>query len=197
MRQAQEKTLRSCKSSISSGSGNLLASANTSTHLDTDQPKTSISNVTNTSNNDLTNTSDENISNTSDKNISMSSNNNITTHSPPLSQLRRRSASKHTCTVVPTITMDAATGKTLKMYQCPEPGCNKAFKTPCRLRRHQTVHSGEKPFKCPFKGCTKAFSRKDNMVQHYRGHYISVPKLPSDPVAQPGQDQGHWLLSSQ
>uniref|UniRef100_A0A0A0MVJ1 Zinc finger protein 584 n=1 Tax=Papio anubis TaxID=9555 RepID=A0A0A0MVJ1_PAPAN len=46
--------------------------------------------------------------------------------------------------------------------------CGKAFCYPSKLRKHQKVHTGIKPFKCS--DCGKTFNRKDALVLHQRIH---------------------------
>jgi hypothetical protein len=40
-------------------------------------------------------------------------------------------------------------GDTGKIWLCTEPGCNRAFKKPSKLKIHQMRHTGERPFKVP------------------------------------------------
>ncbi len=52
------------------------------------------------------------------------------------------------------------------MYCCST--CGKECISPSKLKRHERVHTGEKPFKCDH--CQKNFSRKDNLESHMSGH---------------------------
>ena len=50
--------------------------------------------------------------------------------------------------------------------------CNKAFTRSHHLRRHELIHSGQKPFKCTI--CGRAFNRTDHLNLHLATHYQSA-----------------------
>ena len=52
--------------------------------------------------------------------------------------------------------------------------CEKLFNDKFALRRHQNVHTGEKPLKC--KLCAKSFSQKEIMKTHITSHKRENPK---------------------
>ncbi|GFN96200.1 Zinc finger protein zxdc-like [Plakobranchus ocellatus] len=58
----------------------------------------------------------------------------------------------------------------LEDLRCKHPGCGKQFTKLCRLRQHQQLHSGEKPFVCTFQGCHWAFATASKLKRHQTKH---------------------------
>ncbi|GFS12998.1 zinc finger protein ZXDC-like, partial [Elysia marginata] len=57
-----------------------------------------------------------------------------------------------------------------KIFLCPEPGCNKTFKKASKLKVHQMMHTGERPFKCDKPGCGHRFTTIYNLNTHRKLH---------------------------
>jgi len=62
-----------------------------------------------------------------------------------------------------------------KVFRCTIPDCGKTFKFKSEMKRHQTIHSGERPYVCSFPDCGKTFKRADALSNHFRIHSGKTP----------------------
>lgn len=60
--------------------------------------------------------------------------------------------------------------------------CNRSFVSPWKLKRHQTVHTGKKPFFC--KICEKAFAEKNKLENHFKSNHPSDVNFLEEDLAQ-------------
>eukprot|EP01119_Soliformovum_irregulare_P022491 TRINITY_DN7707_c0_g1_i1.p1 TRINITY_DN7707_c0_g1~~TRINITY_DN7707_c0_g1_i1.p1 ORF type:complete len:196 (+),score=25.91 TRINITY_DN7707_c0_g1_i1:277-864(+) len=58
---------------------------------------------------------------------------------------------------------------------CDHEGCDKTFMTQANKRRHERLHSGDKPHFCPEVGCGRNFARKYDLKVHMRIHTKEKP----------------------
>jgi len=61
------------------------------------------------------------------------------------------------------------------MYSCSFSGCDGLFNSMSNRKRHERLHSGEKPHKCDYIGCGKSFARKYDLKVHLRTHTKEKP----------------------
>ena len=57
-----------------------------------------------------------------------------------------------------------------KRFKCTYNKCPGAFRRQEHLRRHEKIHTGEKPYMCDVTVCRRRFSRSDNLKEHLRRH---------------------------
>jgi hypothetical protein len=57
-----------------------------------------------------------------------------------------------------------------KPFQCTFEGCGKRFSLDFNLRTHVRIHTGDRPYVCPFDGCTKKFAQSTNLKSHILTH---------------------------
>ena len=62
----------------------------------------------------------------------------------------------------------------LRHHQCQY--CDKTFDNTTDKRRHELVHTGDKPYQCQY--CEKCFNRVDNKRRHELGHVKGKGELP-------------------
>uniref|UniRef100_A0A0B6ZJ83 C2H2-type domain-containing protein n=2 Tax=Arion vulgaris TaxID=1028688 RepID=A0A0B6ZJ83_9EUPU len=65
---------------------------------------------------------------------------------------------------------DASSKRPKKMLMCIAPGCRKTFKKASKLKVHQMLHTGERPFKCSLLGCEWAFTTSNKLKRHLESH---------------------------
>ncbi|CAG5088121.1 Oidioi.mRNA.OKI2018_I69.PAR.g11737.t1.cds [Oikopleura dioica] len=93
---------------------------------------------------------------------------------------RRKSVTKFNCTVegcTKGFCTQAALNNHInrhnREFKCSQ--CSKVFNEHAKLKRHQLVHTGERPFKCPFAHCQRRFSLDFNLTTHMRIHTGDKP----------------------
>ncbi|XP_074037360.1 uncharacterized protein [Leptinotarsa decemlineata] len=59
----------------------------------------------------------------------------------------------------------------IQLHQCQF--CFKSFNHRCRLKKHEKIHSGQKPFQCNI--CSKSFSERGNLKIHEKIHTGEKP----------------------
>lgn len=57
-----------------------------------------------------------------------------------------------------------------KPYRCTFEGCGKRFSLDFNLKTHVRIHTGDRPYVCPFYGCTKKFAQSTNLKSHISTH---------------------------
>merc|ERR1712038_1601719 len=57
-----------------------------------------------------------------------------------------------------------------KPFQCTFEGCGKRFPLDFNLRTHVRIHTGDRPYVCPFEGCNKKFAQSTNLKSHILTH---------------------------
>lgn len=62
-----------------------------------------------------------------------------------------------------------------KVFVCTHKDCNKAFTTKYSLQRHQSIHTGIKPYECHY--CGKKFSLSQSMREHIYCHTKERPYI--------------------
>jgi len=58
-------------------------------------------------------------------------------------------------------------------FLCTVPNCGKKFSRTDELKRHNRIHTGDKPYKCD--KCQRSFSRSDHLRTHTRTHTGEKP----------------------
>uniref|UniRef100_A0A0V0GAN0 Putative transcriptional repressor protein yy1-like isoform 1 n=1 Tax=Triatoma dimidiata TaxID=72491 RepID=A0A0V0GAN0_TRIDM len=63
-----------------------------------------------------------------------------------------------------------------KPFQCTFEGCGKRFSLDFNLRTHVRIHTGDRPYVCPFDGCNKKFAQSTNLKSHILTHAKAKPR---------------------
>ncbi|XP_065183411.1 transcriptional repressor protein YY1-like [Sycon ciliatum] len=72
-----------------------------------------------------------------------------------------------------------------KPFQCTFEGCGRRFSLDFNLRTHVRIHTGDRPYVCPFDGCNKRFAQSTNLKSHILTH-----ARPSDKSGEPAHSDG-------
>lgn len=64
-----------------------------------------------------------------------------------------------------------------KPYICTFEGCGKRFSLDFNLKTHVRIHTGDRPYVCPFYNCTKKFAQSANLKSHLSTHEKSKPTM--------------------
>ena len=60
--------------------------------------------------------------------------------------------------------------------------CGRSFVSPWKLKRHETIHTGKKPFFC--KICQKAFAEKNKLENHFKSNHPTDVNLLEEELCQ-------------
>ncbi|XP_017005441.3 uncharacterized protein phol [Drosophila takahashii] len=68
-----------------------------------------------------------------------------------------------------------------KPFECTFEGCGKRFSLDFNLRTHVRIHTGDRPYHCPIDGCSKCFAQSTNLKSHMLTHTKPKRKWPRAP----------------
>ncbi|KAH8242491.1 hypothetical protein KR032_008022 [Drosophila birchii] len=68
-----------------------------------------------------------------------------------------------------------------KPFECTFEGCGKRFSLDFNLRTHVRIHTGDRPYHCPIDGCSKCFAQSTNLKSHMLTHTKPKRKWPRTP----------------
>ncbi|MBN3304509.1 ZN433 protein, partial [Amia calva] len=69
--------------------------------------------------------------------------------------------------------------------RCVCPHCSRAFTSPSNLKKHQVVHSGQRPYHCDL--CGRTFNQSGNALRHRRSHHPHTSAGPAVHAPRPGR----------
>ncbi|XP_052271056.1 transcriptional repressor protein YY1-like isoform X2 [Dreissena polymorpha] len=78
-----------------------------------------------------------------------------------------------------------------KPFQCTFEGCGKRFSLDFNLRTHVRIHTGDRPYVCPFDGCNKKFAQSTNLKSHILTHAKTNSQLGASYATSPELDHAH------
>ncbi|CAH1400097.1 unnamed protein product [Nezara viridula] len=81
-----------------------------------------------------------------------------------------------------------------KPFQCTFEGCGKRFSLDFNLRTHVRIHTGDRPYVCPFDGCTKKFAQSTNLKSHILTHAKAKPRAPMRNVPVMAEEPHHHFV---
>jgi hypothetical protein len=76
------------------------------------------------------------------------------------------------------------------------PLCHRRFNRAEHVRRHQRVHTQERPYECSWAGCSRRFARRDNLAQHERTHERRAERRRQKALMRQEQQTNHLSSSS-
>lgn len=63
-----------------------------------------------------------------------------------------------------------------KSFACRHRDCGKVFQSPNHLRRHECIHTNQRPYKCTWEGCTFVAIQRSDAIRHVRVKHYNLPR---------------------